>query len=133
MSISDECKKHLVFVKLAKDSPTTSMFTTCCGTLMCGTSELYMGGSIVVPNGPTVVSNDRPLDLAAWTKFIPEGTKANIPEGVLEFRGDCEFPEMGTVISIMQSHAEYRPECSESLKELAEAGKVILADQLFEN
>merc|ERR1719487_1221208 len=69
MSISEECKKHLVFVKLAKDSPTTSMFTTCCGTLMCGTSELYLGGSIVVPSGPTVVSNDRPLDLVAWTKF----------------------------------------------------------------
>jgi hypothetical protein len=135
--VSEEAKKNLVFLKIEEDSPTTCMFTTCCGTMMGGTSDVYMGGSIVVPNGPKVEFEDeKPILMAVWTKYVPKEVQPVIPQDVPEIRGDeenlYEMPLLLETVALLQSHGD-RPKSYSSFKDLYNPEDVMLADKFFEN
>jgi hypothetical protein len=72
--IVDEASRELLeFTKLTADAFNTTMMSTCCGTLMCGTQPLYEGTTISVNTDSCRVttSSSMPLQAVAFTCDFP--------------------------------------------------------------
>jgi hypothetical protein len=73
--IVDEASQELLeFTKLTEDAFNTTMMSTCCGTLLCGTHPLYEGTTISVNTDSCRVttSSSMPLQAVAFTCDIPD-------------------------------------------------------------
>jgi hypothetical protein len=78
--VDDASRKLLEFTKLTADAFNTTMMSTCCGTLMCGTHPLYEGTTISVNTDSCRVktSSSMPLQAVAFTCDIPDEQAAAI-------------------------------------------------------
>merc|ERR1719335_1774796 len=76
--VSDEARAKLGFLKLTAESDTTMMFSTCCGSVICGHAPKFAAGGITAPTAHTTqeCAKVMPLMLTCFTSHIPAEKRA---------------------------------------------------------
>jgi hypothetical protein len=78
--VDEASRETLEFTKLTADAFNTTMMSTCCGTLLCGTHPLYEGTTISVnaDSCRVTTSSSMPLQAVAFTCDLPDQHAAAI-------------------------------------------------------
>ncbi len=74
LTVDEASRELLEFTKLTADAFNTTMMSTCCGTLLCGTHPLYEGTTISVNTDSCRVttSSSMPLQAVVYACDIPD-------------------------------------------------------------
>ena len=113
--VVDEASHELLeFTKLTADAFNTTMMSTCCGTLLCGTHPLYEGTTISVNTDSCRVttSSSMPLQAVAFTCDIPDEyaeaiTRRSKVPMIFNLYEELESPAVKALVSAVTTPISY--------------------------